>query len=1193
MIDRKRLLTDLQKQVKLLETDLRQQVETHLPDVRARLDAEYKRAFDLKRTAATWASWRDERVTQTAVAWVLGTVFVRFSEDNGLLVEPFITGPSRERMTLAEERQAEFLAADAARTHRDWLVAAFDEIGSGQAGKLLFDPRHNALYQIPISHDAARGLIDFWRRRIEGETLEHDFTDAEWDTRFLGDLYQDLSEAARKQFALLQTPEFVEEFILDRTLTPAIRDFGYDVVKMIDPTCGSGHFVLGAFQRLVDLWQEKAPGIDRWEQVRNALDAVHGVDINPFAVAVARFRLLVAAMKAAGFTTLEDAGKYSWPLHLAAGDSLIKPRQMGELVFEDEEGHDPLAEFKYVTEDLEEYPEILDEGHYHVVVGNPPYITVKDNRLKELYKELYQSCYMQYSLSVPFAERFFQLAKPLGVDGRPGYVGQITANSFMKREFGKKLIEEYFAHKVELTEVIDSSGAYIPGHGTPTVILVGQRRTPRTDKPIRAVLGIRGEPREPEDPAYGLVWQAIVAQIDLPGSETEWVSVEDTERSRFSKQPWSLSGGGTSAVMAAIEESSQEKLSSIIKLIGRYTHTGSDESYFARIGTWRRFGISDERTVSIVEGDVLRDWDNSPVTEALFPYSTSLVAALDEVLNSLLWPRRAVLRSRREPGGTHEEIGLTWFEWSRWHPERFQIPLAIGMSFVATHNHFVLDRGGKVFNRTAPAIKLPDGATEDEHLRLLGLLNSSMGCFWLKQVSFNKGEGGGARVEAGYAAMGSEAWKNHYEFTGTKLQEFPLPASYPTKFATELDVLAQHLTAVSPAALVTESTPARASLEAGHADWLRTRARMIALQEELDWQVYDLYGLLEDLRAPADSVPDLNLGERAFEIVLARQIAAGEATSEWFTRHNSTPITEIPSHWPDAYKQIVQRRIDTIESNRNIALIERPECKRRWATDGWDKLQDTALRSWLLDRLEARDLWFEADEYGTEQPRLRTIADLADALASDEDFVSVADIYAPNSTLVKLLPKLIADEHVPYLSALRYKPAGLRKRRDWETTWDEQRAEDAAPDEQAKRAIRDRIAVPPKYGSGDFLKASYWKNRGKLDVPKERFISFPGASLDTDPTLLLGWAGWDHREQALALVGLIQDRDENRGWGADKLQPLVAGMLELQPWLSQWHNEVDPATGTSIAQDLDAFRVDYQNRLELTDDDLLPWRRSA
>ena len=61
--------------------------------------------------------------------------------------------------------------------------------------------------------------------------------------------------------------------------------------------------------------------------------------------------------------------------------------------------------------------------------------------------------------------------------------------------------------------------------------------------------------------------------------------------------------------------------------------------------------------------------------------------------------------------------------------------LTIAFADVATHNHFVLDRGGKVFNRHAPVIKLPKDASEADHLGLLGLLNSSMACFWLKQVS--------------------------------------------------------------------------------------------------------------------------------------------------------------------------------------------------------------------------------------------------------------------------------------------------------------------------------------------------------------------------------------------------------------------------------------------------------------------------
>jgi hypothetical protein len=97
--------------------------------------------------------------------------------------------------------------------------------------------------------------------------------------------------------------------------------------------------------------------------------------------------------------------------------------------------------------------------------------------------------------------------------------------------------------------------------------------------------------------------------------------------------------------------------------------------------------------------------------------------------------------------------------------------------------------------------------------------------------------------------------------------------------------------------------------------------------------------------------------ERAFEIQLARRIAAGDVETQWFARHNSKPITELPAHWPEDYRRVVEARISLIEKRRDIALIERPECKRRWATEPWEKQQERALREWLQDRLKARHLW--------------------------------------------------------------------------------------------------------------------------------------------------------------------------------------------------------------------------------------------
>src|SRR5699024_4501000 len=132
------------------------------------------------------------------------------------------------------------------------------------------------------------------------------------------------------------------------------------------------------------------------------------------------------------------------------------------------------------TENARLLKRILQERRYDAVVGNPPYITVKDKALNQTYRQLYTTCHRQYALTVPFMELFFDLAKTGSDGGLAGWTGQITSNSFMKREFGSKVIEEFLARK-DLTRVIDTSGAYIPGHGTPTVILIGRNQPPTAD----------------------------------------------------------------------------------------------------------------------------------------------------------------------------------------------------------------------------------------------------------------------------------------------------------------------------------------------------------------------------------------------------------------------------------------------------------------------------------------------------------------------------------------------------------------------------------------------------------------------------------------------------------------------------------------------------------------------------------------
>ena len=206
---------------------------------------------------------------------------------------------------------------------------------------------------------------------------------------------------------------------------------------------------------------------------------------------------------------------------------------------------------------------------------------------------------------------------------------------------------------------------------------------------------------------------------------------------------------------------------------------------------------------------------------------------------------------------------------------------------------------------------------------------------------------------------------------------------------------------------------------------------------------------------------------------------------------------------------------------------------------------------------------------------------------------------------------------MPFLAALRYTETGLRKRADWEATWEKQRAEDAIDAEVAARRdefLRDRVGtlpirakterrrslcrshggrhqdedvrqgrrrrdraeakrrkqdevgdipVPPKYKTADFQSQDFWRLRGGLDVPKERFVSFPHCARDADPSLPDHLGRLRPSRPRPRHRRLVRGAQGHRRLAAERLKPLLAGLLELVPWLRQWHNDIDPETGSA------------------------------
>jgi hypothetical protein len=337
---------------------------------------------------------------------------------------------------------------------------------------------------------------------------------------------------------------------------------------------------------------------------------------------------------------------------------------------------------------------------------------------------------------------------------------------------------------------------------------------------------------------------------------------------------------------------------------------------------------------------------------------------------------------------------------------------------------------------------------------------------------------------------------------------------------------------------------------------------------------------------------------------MARKMAAGELETTWFERHGSKPITEIPIHWPADYQKLVERRIELIENDTNIGLIEKPEYKRRWNTEPWESQLERALREWLLDRLEC---YFDFDGRMKDEPRpsgsgitsplpdgrgsfdiaLTSIAKLADVAQQDAEFLEVGEVYRDDRAfdVQRLVAELVQAEHVPLLPVLRYKPSGLRKRKEWEKTWDLQRQEDAGE-------TIGKIPVPPKYTSADFIStggARYWALRGKLDVPKERWVSFPHCE-GPDGTLAIVWAGYDHLQLARAISAYFVEVQERLGGRDDpSLVPLLTCIIELLPWLKQWHSDLDPDYNQKMDEVFEGFLTEEAKNLGMTIEEIKDW----
>ncbi len=294
---------------------------------------------------------------------------------------------------------------------------------------------------------------------------------------------------------------------------------------------------------------------------------------------------------------------------------------------------------------------------------------------------------------------------------------------------------------------------------------------------------------------------------------------------------------------------------------------------------------------------------------------------------------------------------------------------------------------------------------------------------------------------------------------------------------------------------------------------------MVAWQEELDWTVYSAFKLPgAGDPGPLNEIEPVAPEHRPFAIRLARKADTGEATHYWFEAMETTPTTEVPGHYRSETQQRIRERLALIESNGELSLLESPEYKRKWEPIHFRiDLEEDAFE-WLAHRVE-KSL--------QERTKPITLSRIVGTIQDDDRFLALTAIYQNRRDfdLTRLITEILTAGTVPNHPHHIYTESGFAKRGAWEETWALQRREDAGKD-------IGEILVPPAYSQGsrgkskDFLRTEYWKLRGKLDVPKERFIAFTEVPGRTEGDTLYGWAGWTPLQRIRVLLALDEDLED-------------------------------------------------------------------
>jgi len=278
----------------------------------------------------------------------------------------------------------------------------------------------------------------------------------------------------RKAGGVYYTPTYIVNYIVRNTVGELLKDKDPESLKsaplrVLDPACGSGSFLLGAYQYLLDWYLDwyvrhdpakwsrgKNPAIfesrDTWqltmEKKKEILTGhIFGVDIDPQAVEVTKLSLLLKVVENPGQLSLmserilPDLGR-----NIQCGNSLIGPDYYDGVqgsLFDSEEQYRVNA-FDWQAA----FPQVFRDGGFDAVIGNPPYVRQESlGDQKKYFQQHYKTYHGIADLYTYFIERGISLLRQGGI------FSYIVANKWMRSNYGAPL--RSWLSKQGIEEIID------------------------------------------------------------------------------------------------------------------------------------------------------------------------------------------------------------------------------------------------------------------------------------------------------------------------------------------------------------------------------------------------------------------------------------------------------------------------------------------------------------------------------------------------------------------------------------------------------------------------------------------------------------------------------------------------------------------------------------------------------------------